>query len=154
MLRSLSNTHVLLPQGRGVHELIPIVRGQRRDQGFLNVAASVLRDFGYHLPHRCCTVRTRDVVGLRLPTTSICPTLVYMSMTLSVRTDTPLRAALEKRAAAEGKTVSQVAREILEDALTERPLKTRAGHLKGRLELERRPAEQWRKRLRNRNWRQ
>jgi hypothetical protein len=74
-------------------------------------------------------------------------------MTLSIRTDPLLRAALEKRAAAQGKTISQVAREILEDALTERPLKARTGHLRGRLELDRRASDEWRKRLRDRNWR-
>jgi len=47
----------------------------------------------------------------------------------------------------------QLVREILEEALVDRPLKARAGHLKGRLELPREASEPWRKRLRQRNWR-
>jgi len=75
-------------------------------------------------------------------------------MTLSIRTDSLLRAALEERAVAQGKTISEVAREILEDALTERPFEARIGHLRGKLELKRRSEDQGRKRLRDRNWRQ
>ncbi len=79
---------------------------------------------------------------------------VYMSTTLTIRTDESLREALEKRAEAQGKTVSEVAREILLRALEERPVRTRAGHTKGRLKLPRRTTtEAWRKELRKRNWR-
>lgn len=72
--------------------------------------------------------------------------------TLTVRTDAELREALDRRAEAEGKTVSEVVREILERAVAERPLGQRIGHLRGRL----RPASMdgpWRERLRDRNWR-
>jgi plasmid stability protein len=74
-------------------------------------------------------------------------------MTITIRTEETLRNALEQRAAAQGKTLSQVAREILQDALAERPMAARVGHLKGRLELQRRSVESWRENLRNHNWR-
>jgi plasmid stability protein len=76
-----------------------------------------------------------------------------MSTTLTIRTDDTLRDALAKRAEAQGKTLSEVAREILQAALEERPLKLRTGHIKGRLKLPRRATEAWRKELRQRNWR-
>ena len=78
---------------------------------------------------------------------------VYMGTTITIRADESLREALDRRAAMSGKTVSQVVREILEDALADRPLKARAGHLKGRLTLPRKTAEPWRAQLRRRNWR-
>lgn len=72
--------------------------------------------------------------------------------TLTVRTDAELREALDRRAEAEGKTVSEVVREILERAVAERPLAQRIGHLRGRLRLDSTGAA-WRERLRERNWR-
>jgi plasmid stability protein len=76
-----------------------------------------------------------------------------MGMTITIRTDETLRHALERRAATEGKSLSEVAREILWDALAERPLKIRAGYLKGRLDLGRTAAAPWREHLRSNNWR-
>jgi hypothetical protein len=76
-----------------------------------------------------------------------------MSTTITIRTDELLREALDKRAAASGKTVSELVREILEEALADRPLHVRAGHLKGRLRLPRKASEPWRKHLRRQNWR-
>ena len=75
-----------------------------------------------------------------------------MSKTLTVRTEDELHEALRARAAARGKTVSQLVREILEEAVAERPIGSRAGHLAGRLDL---PADDdvWRRELRERNWR-
>ncbi len=78
---------------------------------------------------------------------------VYMSTTLTIRTDESLREALEKRAEAQGKSLSEVAREILLRALEERPMNARTGHIKGRLKLPRRATEAWRKEVRKRNWR-
>ena len=60
-------------------------------------------------------------------------TLVYTSITLTIRTDEALRKALEEQAKARKKTVSQLAREILARALTERPFAERVGHLRGQL---------------------
>jgi len=78
---------------------------------------------------------------------------VYMGTTLTVRTDEELRQRLEDRAAAQGKTLSEVVREILRDAFEERRLETRTGHLRGRLDLPRKYSEAWRETLRERNWR-
>lgn len=71
---------------------------------------------------------------------------------LTVRTDPGLRAALDRRAEQEEKTVSRVVREILEAALEERSIAERAGHLEGRLRLGSADGA-WRDRLRERNWR-
>jgi len=76
-----------------------------------------------------------------------------MRTTLTVRTDEDLREALRQRAAAQGKTISTVVREILEEALTERPIGLRAGHLKGRLDRPTDDEDPWRRQLRERNWR-
>jgi hypothetical protein len=78
-----------------------------------------------------------------------------MSTTLTIRTDEKLRAALAERARAEDKTVSQVAREILSRAVTERPFAERTGHLRGRLELDaipgKGPEDEWRREIALRN---
>ncbi|MGH7573170.1 MAG: hypothetical protein ACREMK_15210 [Gemmatimonadota bacterium] len=76
-----------------------------------------------------------------------------MRTTLTIRTDRNLREALEERARAQGKTLSEVAREILRSALEDRPLELRTGHLRGRLSLRQEQSEAWRKSLRERNWR-
>jgi plasmid stability protein len=76
-----------------------------------------------------------------------------MSTTITVRADPSLRAAIKRRADAQAKTVSAVVREILEAALHDRPIHSRAGHLKGRLELPKTTRDPWRNRLRQRNWR-
>ena len=73
-------------------------------------------------------------------------------MTLTVRTDKQLRRALERRAGSLGKTVSEFVRETLEDAVAERSLAERTGHVKGQLELPQ-PAEPWRQQIKERNWR-
>ena len=75
-----------------------------------------------------------------------------MSTTITVRTTAALRKALERRARSLGKTASEFVRETLEDALAERPLGDRAGHVKGRLELAQ-PSEEWRQQIEERNWR-
>jgi predicted DNA-binding protein len=76
-----------------------------------------------------------------------------MSTTITIRADEPLREVLDRKAAATGKTVSELVREILEEALAETTLQSRAGHLQGRLRLPRKASEPWRKNLRQRNWR-
>ncbi len=58
-----------------------------------------------------------------------------MSTTLTVRLEDKQRQALEKRAVALGKSMSEVVRDILERALAEEPISARAGHLRGRLTL-------------------
>ena len=79
--------------------------------------------------------------------------IVYMSTTITIRADDSLREVLDKKAAASGKTVSELVREILEEALAETPLQFRAGHLKGRLRLPRKTSQPWRRQLRQRNLR-
>jgi plasmid stability protein len=76
-----------------------------------------------------------------------------MRMTITIRTDEALRDALERRAAAEGRSLSDVARDILRDGLVERPFGDRVGHLRGRLQLRRGAEEPWRSALRSHNWR-
>lgn len=76
-----------------------------------------------------------------------------MDTTLTVRLDEALRDAIATRARAQGKTSSQLVREILVAALAGGRLETRAGHLKGRLVLREQPTEPWRESLRRRNWR-
>ena len=88
---------------------------------------------------------------LALPVASVCRTLSYMRMTITVRTDEVLRDALEQRAAAEGRSLSEVARDVLRNALTERPLQTRVGHLRGRLDLRRVARQEWQESLRGHN---
>lgn len=79
--------------------------------------------------------------------------MYYMSTTLTVRTEQELHDALVKRARAQGKTLSQLVREILRAALIERRIEARAGHLKGRLLLREEATEPWRESLRRHNWR-
>jgi plasmid stability protein len=79
-----------------------------------------------------------------------------MGRMLTIQVDEDLRAALRKRAAAQGKSVSKVVREILSGALEERPLSVRVGHLRGQLELPSEASETsdaWQIELRERSWR-
>lgn len=50
--------------------------------------------------------------------------------------------------------MSQVAREILSRALTERPFAERVGHLRGQLELDPEPGDPWRRAIASRNRRE
>lgn len=76
-----------------------------------------------------------------------------MNTTLTIRTDKKMRQALEKRAKDHDITVSECVRQILQEAISERPLSQRIGHLKGGLELSDEPTDSWRQQLRQRNWR-
>lgn len=76
-----------------------------------------------------------------------------MSTTITIRTDDELRQALQRRAQAQGKSISELAREILRRALESDSLGSQTGHLRGRLNLPRNQSEPWRKTLRERNWR-
>ena len=75
-----------------------------------------------------------------------------MSTTITIRADQSLRDALTKRAAHENKSVSEVVREILEDALVERPLAERVGRMRGSLRVAETRAG-WQRQIRDRNWR-
>lgn len=71
---------------------------------------------------------------------------------MTIRTDEELRNALVERAHAMGTSVSEVVRQILRDALEEKPLAERIGHLEGSLELGEND-DAWRRQIRERNWR-
>ncbi|MBM4059905.1 MAG: ribbon-helix-helix protein, CopG family [Planctomycetes bacterium] len=76
-----------------------------------------------------------------------------MASTLTIRTDDALRAALDERAQAEDKTVSELVREILDAALSRRSFGERVDHLRGRLQLRRSGLSAWPRQVRERNWR-
>ena len=76
-----------------------------------------------------------------------------MSTTITIRTDDQLRAELEKRAKALGKSLSSVVRDILYDAVAGGSFGERTSRLNGGLRLPRRPEDPWRRQLRQRNWR-
>ena len=75
-----------------------------------------------------------------------------MDKTLTIRLSRAQDAALSARARAQGKTKSDVVRELIDSGLEERPLGRRIGHLKGRLELPP-PKTGWPRRIKDRNWR-
>lgn len=75
-----------------------------------------------------------------------------MRKTITIRTDRRMREALERRAEESGSSMSEVVRSILEEALVDRPLEERVGHLRGAIALDASDVG-WRDRLRERNWR-
>jgi hypothetical protein len=80
-----------------------------------------------------------------------------MSATLTIRADGQLREALERRAGLQGKTLSELVRQILSEAVLESPLQARIGHLQGQLDQDSDAPpsmERWREQLRERNWRE
>ncbi|MFL6203579.1 MAG: hypothetical protein ACJ76J_30800, partial [Thermoanaerobaculia bacterium] len=70
-----------------------------------------------------------------------------MPKTLTIRVEATLHQALKERAAIQGKSISEVARGILNDALVGRPLSERIGHLRGQLDLEESASDPWRELL-------
>lgn len=72
-----------------------------------------------------------------------------MNTTITVRTDEKLREELENRAAALGKSLSELVRDILSEAVSGAGMV----RLKGALTLPRHTTEPWRRQLRRRNWR-
>jgi metal-responsive CopG/Arc/MetJ family transcriptional regulator len=75
-----------------------------------------------------------------------------MGTTLTIRADDRLRDALDERARTLGTTRSQLVRDILEDALVERPLGDRISRLRGTVRVPR-TRNGWRREIRSRNWR-
>ena len=75
-----------------------------------------------------------------------------MDVTLTIRADEKLHAVLQERAELQGKTVSDMVSEILHEAVAERPLDERVGHLRGWLQLSA-PSDPWRTQLKERSWR-
>ena len=75
-----------------------------------------------------------------------------MDKTITIRLDQEQDAALTRLAKTLGKTRSAVVREVINQALSERPISERAGYLKGTVKLPR-PKDAWSKHLRKQNWR-
>lgn len=73
--------------------------------------------------------------------------------TLTIPADRKLHEALQERATKQGKTVPELAREILSEALAERSLAERVGHLRGQLQLQKDTSDPWRAHLRESNFR-
>jgi hypothetical protein len=76
-----------------------------------------------------------------------------MGATVTIRLDDEQQKALAAAARREGKSVSAVIREALDRVLTDRPMSTRTGHVRGRLRLSRRKDSSWQGTIRARNWR-
>ena len=75
-----------------------------------------------------------------------------MDKTITLRLPRAQDEALMRRAKASGKTRSALVRDLIDQALADRPIERRAGHLKGRVELPR-ARSGWRRELKDRNWR-
>jgi predicted DNA-binding protein len=75
-----------------------------------------------------------------------------MEKTITIRLGREQDEALTRLARALGKTRSAVVREVLEQALSERPLAERVGHLKGTVQLPK-AKDEWTTHLRKQNWR-
>lgn len=73
--------------------------------------------------------------------------------TLTVRLDERRARRVAEAARRSGRTVSDIVREALDMALTDRPISARAGHVKGRLALDARRQVAWSNELRDHNWR-
>ncbi|WP_419943030.1 hypothetical protein [Candidatus Palauibacter sp.] len=71
---------------------------------------------------------------------------------LAVRLEEDLREAINRRAAADGTTVSGFVRETLREAVADRPIGERIRHLKGTVRMGA-DDDEWRTTLRSRNWR-
>ena len=76
-----------------------------------------------------------------------------MEKTLTIRLDAEQQRKLGETAKILGKSVSGLVREILQEALAERTIGSRAGHLKGRLQLSSQPRDAWARKIKERNWR-
>ncbi len=72
------------------------------------------------------------------------------TLTLAIPTDEKLHEALQARALLQGRTVVDLVQEILSEALAERPLGERIGHLRGQLHLQQ-DSDPWREHLRKSN---
>ena len=75
-----------------------------------------------------------------------------MRTTITIRADRALRDALARKAANESKSVSEVVREILEDALVDRSLAERLGRTRGSLRIAV-TRSGWQRQIHDRNWR-
>jgi hypothetical protein len=76
-----------------------------------------------------------------------------MTGTITVRVDRRQREALDRLARAVGKSLSELVRDILGQALDGRPLASRTAHLAGRLTPSPKAPDAFRARIRENNWR-
>jgi plasmid stability protein len=76
-----------------------------------------------------------------------------MGTTLTIRLDPTLKRALDERARLRRQSVSATVREILDEAVAERPLGDRVGHLAGRLGPPGGEPDERERHLRETNWR-
>lgn len=76
-----------------------------------------------------------------------------MKTTLTVRLDERRARRVADAARRLGKSASDIVREALDAALTDRTIAERSSHIEGRLRLDRHRSESWRDDLRERNWR-
>ena len=77
-----------------------------------------------------------------------------MDKTLTIRIDADQQQKLGRAAKRLGKTVSEQVRDILHEALSERSIGARAGHLKGQISLPSVPRDSWARKIKERNWRE
>jgi antitoxin component of RelBE/YafQ-DinJ toxin-antitoxin module len=77
-----------------------------------------------------------------------------MDKTLTIRIDAEQQQRLGRAAKMLGKSVSELVREILQEALSERSIGSKAGHLKGRISLPSQPRDAWARKIKERNWRE
>jgi hypothetical protein len=103
----------------------------------------------HHAVTEAATEPRPSVLGSRLHSHYNVP----MRARITIGVDVRLRQQLMRRAEAARTSLSEVVRGILENAMGTKSIGERAGHLIGRLRLPRRPADEWEKRLRERNWR-
>jgi len=73
--------------------------------------------------------------------------------TMTFRLNAATRQKLRQKASRLARTESDLLREMIERELEEKPLASRAGHLKGSLSLPASSRDQWRPLIRKRNWR-
>lgn len=76
-----------------------------------------------------------------------------MQDVLTIRLDRAQRRALADAARRRGVTTSEIVRDALERVLAVESVATRAGHVRGSVTLPRTRRRDWRKSLRERNWR-
>ena len=72
---------------------------------------------------------------------------------MTIRLDRHRQKALAEAAQRQGKSVSQIVRDALDRSLSTEPLAHRAGHVQGRVRLDRAHRTPWSLTLRQRNWR-
>ena len=82
-----------------------------------------------------------------------CNTISSVKTTLTVRLDARRAKQLADASRRLGRSSSDIVRDALDAALTERTIAERAGHARGRITLNRKPSTPWRDDLRRRNWR-